>query len=203
MSSSGLKQWITCAFLGWEFFASVDLYDSCNRSLGDKAVERLVILFAIEGFSVGLSMALLVVLFLVLIRWHILKRIEYEEQIRGYLIGAEPFSKNISLVTYLDAKTPPFLAAIPPRRFQADGFHLFVLYLNGLQCSLCVGKGIPFEYRVTCLASAVEHPIFVMPSVGENILQVTKETVRDSKPSMGILATFKSWRKLKEGGKIV
>ena len=126
----------------------------------------------------------------------------YEERTRRYLIGAEPFPANMSLVTYLDAKTPPFLAAIPPRRFQGNGFRLFVLYLNGLQCSLCVGKGIPFEYRVTCLASAVEHPIFVLPSIGENILRVTKETVRNSKPSKGILSTFDSWRKLKQDGVI-
>jgi hypothetical protein len=126
----------------------------------------------------------------------------YEERARRYLIGVEPFPVNMSLITYLDANTPPFLAAIPPRRFQADGFHLFVLYINGLQCSLCVGKGIPYEYRVTCLASTVEHPIFVMPTIGDNILRVTKETIRNSRLSKGILATFEAWRRLKKDGKI-
>jgi hypothetical protein len=75
-SSSSLRQWITCTFLAWGIVASVVLYDFCNRLLGQKAVGRIEILLAIEGFSTVLSIALLVVFFLVLIRWHILKRIE-------------------------------------------------------------------------------------------------------------------------------
>jgi len=76
MSSDSLRQWITFTFLAWGIVASIDLYNLCNSLLGDKAIRRLAILFAIEGFSIGLTLALLVVLFLALIRWHVLKRVE-------------------------------------------------------------------------------------------------------------------------------
>lgn len=77
VTSASLRQWVTCSFLAWGIFTSVGLYDFCNRLLNEKAVGRFEILFGIEEFSTVLSMALLTVLFLVLIRWHILRRIEW------------------------------------------------------------------------------------------------------------------------------
>lgn len=77
MVATSLRQWITCTFLAWGIVASVDVYDCSNRLLGQEGVDRNVVLFAIEGLSSGLTMALLVVLCLVLIRWHVLKRIEH------------------------------------------------------------------------------------------------------------------------------
>jgi hypothetical protein len=80
VTSTSLRQWATCTFLAWGIVASVGLYDSCSRLLSESAVRRIEILFAIEGFSTALSMALLTVLFLVLIRWRILRRIEWLRQ---------------------------------------------------------------------------------------------------------------------------
>jgi hypothetical protein len=58
-------------------FASVSLSDVCNRLLDSKSsIGSFVILFVIQHFSTTLTMALLVVLFLHLVRWHMLKRIE-------------------------------------------------------------------------------------------------------------------------------
>ncbi len=75
-SSSSLKQWIGSAFLAWGIFASISLTDACNRLLANKTIGNFVILFVIQDFSMTLTMALLVVLFLFLVRWHMLKRIE-------------------------------------------------------------------------------------------------------------------------------
>jgi hypothetical protein len=76
-SSSSLKQWIGSTFLAWGIFASISLTDVCNRLLANKTIGNFVILFAIQDFSTTLTMALLVVLFLFLVRWHVLKRIEH------------------------------------------------------------------------------------------------------------------------------
>ena len=76
-SSSSLKQWMGSAFLGWGIFASISLTDVCSRLLDDKRIGSFVILFVIQDFSTALTMALLVVLFLFLVRWHMLKRIEH------------------------------------------------------------------------------------------------------------------------------
>jgi hypothetical protein len=76
-SSSSLKQWIGSTFLGWGIVASISLTDVCSRLLDDKRIGSSVILFVIQDFSTALTMALLVVLFLFLVRWHMLKRIEH------------------------------------------------------------------------------------------------------------------------------
>jgi len=76
-SSASLKQWISFTFLGWGIFASMSLYDVCDRLLDEKRIGSFVILFVIEDFSSAFSMALLVVLFLFLARWHMLRRIEH------------------------------------------------------------------------------------------------------------------------------
>jgi hypothetical protein len=75
-SSISLRQWIGSTFLAWGICASVSLYDVCNRLLESKgSIGSFVILF-IQDFSTTLTMALLVVLFLYLVRWHMLERIE-------------------------------------------------------------------------------------------------------------------------------
>jgi hypothetical protein len=76
-SSSSLKQWIGSTFLGWGIVASISLTDVCSRLLDDKGIGSSVILFVIQDFSTALTMALLVVLFLFLVRWQMLKRIEH------------------------------------------------------------------------------------------------------------------------------
>ncbi|HKW32795.1 MAG TPA: hypothetical protein VJN92_07305 [Candidatus Acidoferrum sp.] len=80
VTSSSLRQWTVCTFLAWGILASASLYDFCDRLLSENAVRRFEILFAIEGFSTALTMALVIVLFLFLLRWHILRRIEWLRQ---------------------------------------------------------------------------------------------------------------------------
>jgi hypothetical protein len=74
---TSLKHWIALTFLGWGLFASVNLSDVCNRLFDENTIRRFVILFVIQDFSTTLTMALLVMTFLFLVRWHIVKRIEH------------------------------------------------------------------------------------------------------------------------------
>lgn len=76
-SSSSLKQWIGSTFLGWGIFASISLTDVCSRLLDYKTIGSSLIPFTIQDFSTALTMALLAVLFLFVVRWHMLKRIEH------------------------------------------------------------------------------------------------------------------------------
>jgi hypothetical protein len=76
-SSGSLKQWIGSMFLSWGIFVSISLTDVCSRVLDDKKIGNSLILFIIPDFSSALTMALLVVLFLFLVLWHMLKRIEH------------------------------------------------------------------------------------------------------------------------------
>jgi hypothetical protein len=76
-SSSSLKQWLGSTFLAWGIFASITLTNVCSRLLDDKRIGSSLLLFIIPDFSTTLTMALLVALFLFLVRWHMLKRIEH------------------------------------------------------------------------------------------------------------------------------
>lgn len=75
-SSSSLSHWIGCTFLGWAILSSATLYDLCKGMLNEKVTGRVVILLVVRDFSTALSMALWVVLFVFLARWHVSTRIE-------------------------------------------------------------------------------------------------------------------------------
>jgi UDP-N-acetylmuramyl pentapeptide phosphotransferase/UDP-N-acetylglucosamine-1-phosphate transferase len=76
--NSRFGRWIGFVFLWWGIFASVNLQDACNGLLSTEAkvINSLLIVYEIREFSTNLTAALLVVLFLYLIRWHLQNRIE-------------------------------------------------------------------------------------------------------------------------------
>jgi len=76
-SAASLKRWISFTYLGWGIFASMSLYDLCNRLLDQKRVGDLLVVFLIRDFSTALTMALFVVLFAFSVRWHVCERIEH------------------------------------------------------------------------------------------------------------------------------
>ena len=63
-------------FLGWGILSFTALYDFCNGMLNEKVTGRMVILLEIRELSTSLAMALWVVLFVFLVRWHVSNRIE-------------------------------------------------------------------------------------------------------------------------------
>ena len=68
----------------------------------------------------------------------------YQEPVRQFVYGTGPFPENMYLMAYLDASNPPLVAMSSPRRFLSEKFHLFIFYLNGLQCVLLSRKS---KYR--------------------------------------------------------
>jgi hypothetical protein len=75
-SSSSLKQWIVCVLLSYGILISTSLYDVCKAVLNDNRMGGAALLFVVQDYAGGLSMALSVVLFVFLARWHLLWRIE-------------------------------------------------------------------------------------------------------------------------------
>ena len=71
-----LSYWMWCMFLGWGILSFTALYDFCNGMLNEKVTGRMVILLEIRELSTSLAMALWVVLFVFLVRWHVSNRIE-------------------------------------------------------------------------------------------------------------------------------
>jgi hypothetical protein len=75
-AQTSLKQWMVATLLVGGIFVSVSVYDVCNRLLDQKRFGDLLIIFIIAEFSTALSSCLIVVLFILLVRWHIIKRLE-------------------------------------------------------------------------------------------------------------------------------
>jgi hypothetical protein len=75
-SSLSLFHRIGCTFLGWAILCATTLYVVCRGLLDEKATGWAVIQFMIRDISLELGMALWVVSFIFLVRWHVSNRIE-------------------------------------------------------------------------------------------------------------------------------
>jgi hypothetical protein len=75
-AKNSLKQWMAVTMLVWGIFTSVSVYDVCNRLFDQKVFGGLLLISIIADFSTALILCLVVVLFTLLVRWHIMKRIE-------------------------------------------------------------------------------------------------------------------------------
>jgi hypothetical protein len=71
-----LRYWRGVTYQGWGIFASISLYELCDRLLDQRRVGDLLVVFLIREFSTALTMALLVALFLYLVQWHLHRRAE-------------------------------------------------------------------------------------------------------------------------------
>jgi hypothetical protein len=75
-ASISLKHWIGCIFLVGGVYASIHFYDACAGLLLQKTVGGSAIFFVVQDFAAALTMTLLVALYLFLVRWYLVKRIQ-------------------------------------------------------------------------------------------------------------------------------
>ena len=75
-SSLSLLHWIGCTFLVWAILCATTLDVVCRGLLDEKATGWAVIQFMIRDISLELGLALWVVSFIFLVRWHVSNRIE-------------------------------------------------------------------------------------------------------------------------------
>jgi hypothetical protein len=78
-----LGQWIGFTLLGSGIFASVSFVDVCHRLLDEQVLGLATLVIVLGDYSFALSMVLFAVLFLYLVRWHVLRRIEYLRKSAG------------------------------------------------------------------------------------------------------------------------
>jgi hypothetical protein len=76
LSSSRLRRWIGLIFLSSGLLTSTTVYNTCNGLLMEKGTRMAAILPVIQDFSAALSVGLLVAVFLYLVRWYLLSRLE-------------------------------------------------------------------------------------------------------------------------------
>jgi hypothetical protein len=76
-SRTRLKQWIFFTILVWGILTSTSVYDVSNGLLAEKKISSGAVLFVLQDYATTLTMALLVILFAFLVRWHLVSRINY------------------------------------------------------------------------------------------------------------------------------
>jgi hypothetical protein len=73
---NSLKQWMALTLVICGLFTSISAYKTCNNLLAQK-IGSIELFFSMgKSLSTALSMCSLVMLFILLIRWHVMKRIE-------------------------------------------------------------------------------------------------------------------------------
>ena len=75
-TTRSLKQWIVSVVLAYGLLISTSVYNVCRDVLNDNRVGGTALWFVIQDYAVALTMALLVISFAFLARWHMLRRIE-------------------------------------------------------------------------------------------------------------------------------
>ncbi len=76
-TAASIQRWVGATFFSWGLLVSFNVVDVGQRILEQREPWGASILIVIMNYSEALSAALLAALLLYLIRWHILKRIEY------------------------------------------------------------------------------------------------------------------------------
>jgi hypothetical protein len=76
-SVHSLKRWSECALLGWGMLTALTITNLCSQLLYERTPPWPVIVSVVRELSVALTMAMLIMLFSLFARWHILKRIEF------------------------------------------------------------------------------------------------------------------------------
>jgi hypothetical protein len=76
-TGASLQRWIGATFFSWALLVSFNVVNVGQVILNQREPWGASILIVIMDYSESLTRALLVALLLYLIRWHILKRIEY------------------------------------------------------------------------------------------------------------------------------
>ena len=75
-SIKSFRYWRGLTYQVWGTFASLSLYELCDRLLDQRRVGDLLVVFLIREFSTTLTLVLLVALFLYFAQWHLYKLVE-------------------------------------------------------------------------------------------------------------------------------
>jgi len=79
---TSLKQWMTLTLVIWGIFTSLSTSDMCNGLLAQKTYGSTLFIYILGEFSTALTLCLVVVLFMLLVRWYLMKRMEQLHRVR-------------------------------------------------------------------------------------------------------------------------
>jgi len=85
----------------------------------------------------------------------------YQEQIRRYLLGEEPFPSNAAVTVILSHLKFPHLGFNFPDTVRVDSCHCHTLHIPGMTLQLSLGRQVPRDASYMCILRAPFHPIFV------------------------------------------
>jgi len=109
----------------------------------------------------------------------------YQEELRRFLLGDQPFPSNAVLWVSVSNLSQPELAKtmVFPYGGRADGYHLYQFAIPGLRFHMFVGNCIPPLIHRMCTYRSPENLVYLTDKVDEEILSNFGKLSRTSKPS--------------------
>ena len=86
---NSLKQWMAVTLVVGGIFTSLSVYDVCSRLLLQKTYGGTLLIAILGDFSTALTLCLVVVLFILLVRWYLIKRIEQLNKSFAFVVAQE------------------------------------------------------------------------------------------------------------------
>jgi hypothetical protein len=118
----------------------------------------------------------------------------HEEQLRAYLLGAEPFPDDVLLILRIAPPSIPLLWAVAPFPAQDEKLGVYRFYVPGIEVSLHIEQQSVRELREACFVHNPAHPVFVDPAVADMIGKLYRETFVPAAKSTRLSAGLKKRR---------
>jgi hypothetical protein len=121
----------------------------------------------------------------------------YEEGLREYLLGANPFPDDVTLILRVVPPGLPSLSAVAPRQVRDPELDMFCFYVPGIDFSLFIGRTLP-EFQIGCFARNPNHPVFVDPTVALTLGKLYHESFVTAKLSARLAASLEKRRRQRD-----
>jgi hypothetical protein len=119
---------------------------------------------------------------------------KYEEPLRKWLVGDGPFPKNMAIIICIPPTAQAVAMSYGPTAMKNSQFHVFRLYVPGVEFTLVVGNRLPADVVATCAQTSSEKFVFSSPDVVKNAKQAFWNLRRHSRVSRNLQESLKRFR---------
>jgi hypothetical protein len=107
----------------------------------------------------------------------------YEQGLREYLLGAQPFPNGVTLVVLALPPNVPLLSAVAPIQTREPSFDMYWFYVPGIQFFLFAGERTPPEIAYLCFIRNPLHPVIVDPTAVLSLARLYRESLSTAQKS--------------------
>ena len=127
---------------------------------------------------------------------------KYEEPLRKWLMDEDSFPRNMAIVVCIPPSPQALAMTYGPRAMQNSRFHVFTLYVPGVEFILFVGNRLPEDAVVACAQNTAEKFVFSSPDVVKKAKEAFWNLRRESHVSRKLQESLERFRASKRGNKV-